>query len=48
MPYEVLVKRSSLPNEVRMADEFTTIRDYVFMVGKKKTEIVLPEGHIDE
>lgn len=44
----VLVKRSSRPNEVRMADEFTTIHDYVFMVGKKKTEIVLPEGHVDE
>ncbi len=36
------VTRSPKPNIVRF-EEFSTIRDYVFVVGEKKPEIALPE-----
>ncbi len=41
---EVIVERSSRPNVVRLAEGFSTIQDYAFVVGKQKPVIALPEG----
>jgi small subunit ribosomal protein S4e len=37
------VTRSSSPNIVNFKDGFSTVKDYVFMVGEKASEIALPE-----
>jgi len=43
---EVVRKRSPRPNEVVFQEGFTTIKDYVFVVGKSKPEIPLPESPV--
>lgn len=40
---DLVVTRSSSPNIVRFKDGFSTIRDYVFIVGEGSSEIALPE-----
>jgi small subunit ribosomal protein S4e len=43
---EIEVTRSPKPNIVAFKDGFTTIKDYVFMVGTDVAEITLPEVEI--
>ncbi len=40
---ELEITRSPKPNIVKFKDGFTTIKDYVFIVGEDKPEISLPE-----
>ncbi len=39
----LIVTRSSTPNLVKFKDGFSTVKDYVFMVGGESSEITLPE-----
>jgi small subunit ribosomal protein S4e len=39
----LIVTRSSAPNLVKFKDGFSTVRDYVFIVGGESSEITLPE-----
>ncbi|MCJ2520176.1 MAG: 30S ribosomal protein S4e [Candidatus Thermoplasmatota archaeon] len=41
---EVFTGRGSRPNVVRFKEGFSTILDYVFVVGKQKPIVALPEG----
>jgi small subunit ribosomal protein S4e len=41
---QLVVERSSRPNVVKFKEGFSTILDYVFIVGKQKPIIPLPEG----
>lgn len=43
---EVEMTRSPKPNIVKFKDGFTTIKDYVFVVGDDKPEISLPEVEV--
>ena len=43
---EVEVSRNPKPNIVKFKDGFTTIKDYVFVVGTEASEISLPEVDI--
>ncbi len=40
---ELIVTRSSSPNIVKFKDGFSTVKDYVFIVGGESSEIALPE-----
>jgi small subunit ribosomal protein S4e len=40
----VEVRNSSQPNLVHFAEGFSTIKDYVFVVGQKAPEVTLAEG----
>jgi small subunit ribosomal protein S4e len=41
---EVVVERSSRPNQVHFSEGFSSIVDYAFVVGKQKPVIPLPES----
>ncbi len=41
---EVVVERSSRPNQVHFKEGFTSIVDYAFVVGKQKPVVPLPES----
>ncbi|MFQ5837568.1 MAG: 30S ribosomal protein S4e [Thermoplasmata archaeon] len=41
---EVVLERSSRPNVVKFKEGFSTVLDYVFIVGKQKPLIALPES----
>jgi small subunit ribosomal protein S4e len=43
---ELVVERSSRPNVVRFKEGFSTISGYVFIVGKQKPIIALPESAV--
>ncbi len=43
---EVIVERGSKPNMVRFKEGFSTVQDYVFVVGKQKPVITLPEAAV--
>lgn len=40
---EMTVTRSSAPNIVKFKDGFSTVKDYVFIVGEETSDIALPE-----
>jgi small subunit ribosomal protein S4e len=40
--------KSPMPNLVTLDDGYNTIKDYLFIIGKKKPEISVLEGKIDE
>ncbi len=41
---DIVVERSSRPNQVRFKEGFSSIVDYAFVVGKQKPVIALPES----
>jgi small subunit ribosomal protein S4e len=41
---EVIVVRSSAPNQVKMKDGLLTVKPNIFVIGTKAPEVVLPEG----
>lgn len=41
---EVIVVRSSAPNQVKMKDGLLTVKPNIFVIGTKAPEVMLPEG----
>jgi small subunit ribosomal protein S4e len=41
---EVIVVRSSAPNQVKMKDGLLTVKPNIFVIGTKAPEVALPEG----